>query len=400
MDYRRRTVLRGLGLAGVGTATLTAGCLDEGLSGVMGDGYAAWIPSPAELATVERFNLLWVDPQSLRETDVVSRPVETHFTAAIERALDLLGVSFDDLTGVAWVGHFAVVFEGSFRPDRIADRFDDADFRSIGSHGAYTLYADRETLVAVSDEAIVFGPWAGDGTAGVVEAVVDARDGNRERYAAADATFADLTEALGGGDVVVARTGADVPPIERVEAIGATWRFDEGAAKVAFAFVFPAGATVRTDPIAELIHGDEWAAFEDLDVGRRGRVGIVTATVPTLSDETFTPIESIEEAAETRPTATFEATYGSERRTATIIHAAGDAIPRSRLLLQGEGFRPDPNVDQDEPGRWAEDPSGLSTAVEPGDSITVGIYPGATIELRYRPIGRGEVETLRTFEVA
>ncbi|WP_135664421.1 hypothetical protein [Halorhabdus rudnickae] len=398
MGYRRRTVLRRLGLASVGGATLTTGCLGGDLSGVMGDGYAAWIPSPAELATVERFNLLRVDPRAVCGSDVVSRPVETRFASAVDRALELLRLSFDDFTGVSWVGHFAVVFEGSFRPDRVVDRLGNADFRSIGSHGAYTLHVDGETLVAVSTDAIVVGPWAGDGTVEVVEAVLDARDGDRERYTSTDATFADLVEVLGSGDLVVARTGADVAPIERVEATGATWRFAEGAAKVAFAFVFRAGATVETDPIAELTRGAAWTVFEDIDVGRRGRVGIVTATVPRLSNETVAPLDTLAEAVETRPTATFEATYGSERRTATIIHAGGDAIPRSRLVLRGEGFRSDPDVEQDEPGRWAGDSSGPSAAVEPGDSITVGIYPGATIELRYHPIGRGAVETLRTFE--
>ena len=394
MGYRRRTVLQGLG---VGGTALTAGCLDGIFAGFMGGDYTSWVPSPAELATVERFNVVRIDPQSVCDADVVAQSAERTLADAVGRALELLGVPFAELSGLSFIGHFAIVFEGSFRTGRLADRLAGADFRSVGSHEGYALYADEATLVAVSADAVVFGPWAGEGTAGVIEGVIDAKVGEGQRYVGTDAAVAELTEVLGNGDLIVGRTGADVGPIDPVEATGIAWRFDGQTAKAAVAFVFPDGSTVDTDALGHVTERDTWADYDDLDIGQRGRVGVVTATAPKITADTLAPFDAIEQAVETRPTATFEATYGSEQRTATIIHAGGDAIPRSRLMVRGTGFRSGPMVEQDEPGPWAGATSAAETAVEPGDSMTVGIEPDATIKLCYRPIGREAVETLRTF---
>ncbi|QGN06297.1 hypothetical protein Hrd1104_02645 [Halorhabdus sp. CBA1104] len=398
--WRRRDVLRSVGVASVAATPLLAGCLDEGLSGVMGTNTLSWVPSPETLGTIEQFNLLLMTPTALKRSNAVAPDVQNGFAASIARAVDVLGMSFTDLSGVYRIGHFAAVLEHTSTAERAAEKLRAAGFQATGEYDGYSLYVspDESTHVAVSDEAILFGPGVVDG-AGIVETVIDAKDGDRSRYRAVDDTFADLMKVLGDGDIIVGQTGGGRVPLTNVQATGAAWRFNEQLAKVTFGFVFPPGSNVPTDEIDRLATAGPLSEYDGVDVGHRGRVGVVTATISTLTQDTLTPLPALERAVRTTPAVRFEVTDGPDKRAATIVHAGGDAIPGTRLYLCGEGFRTDESLDQDEPGRWAGETSGSMGAVAPGDTVTVALEAGATVELTYHPVCERAGRTLATFEV-
>ncbi|WP_181685667.1 hypothetical protein [Halorhabdus salina] len=398
--WRRRDVLRGVGLASVAGTPLLGGCLDGGLSGVMGSNSLSWVPSPDALGTIEQFNLLMMTPTALERSGAAPSDVQDDFSASLARAVDILDISFTDLSGVYRIGHFAAVLEYSVAAQRAKENLRAAGFQAAGEYEGYGLYAstDDSTHVAVSDEAIVFGPGGADGS-GVVETVIDAKDGDRPRYRSADEAFADLTKVLGDGDIIVGQTGGAKVPRSNVQATGAAWRFDQQLAKVTFAFVFPPGSNVPTDEIERLANAGTLSEYDGVDIGQRGRVGVVTATISALTRDTLTPLPALEHALQTTPTVNFKATYGPDKRAATIVHAGGDAIPGTRLYLCGEGFRADTSLDQDDPGRWAGGTSGSMSAVAPGDTVTVAVKPGARLQLQYHPVCEREGRTLATFEV-
>lgn len=397
-ESRRRDFLSGVGLAGVvGMPSLT-GCLDLSLGGFLGADSLSWVPAPETLSAIERFDVTTMTPRALEAAEPLSGNARAKLRSNVTRTMDLLSLSFADLSGLYRIGPFAAVLEGTFQPDRIDETLTDAGFQSAGNDEVYALYSapSRHTSLAVSPAAVVVGP--ADGDAAVVQAVVEAARGERNRYRSSESTVEELSEVLGTGDLVIASMGSKGLPIDDARAGGLSWRFDQQTATVTLAFVYPVDGTVPTDALERVARDDSLHAFEEIDVGKRGRSGIITATVPSVSADALTPFDAMAKALFGIPSATFDVTYGATRRTTTIIHAGGQAAPRNQLFLRGSGFRTDPALDQDEPGRWAGESTGSLEAVAPGDEVTVAIERDASIQLRYRPLGAGTARTLATVE--
>lgn len=99
------------------------------------------------------------------------------------------------------------------------------------------------------------------------------------------------------------------------------------------------------------------------------------------------------------PQTAFAFTYDPVNEThgvLTVDHAGGDAVPRERLAVGGDGIAAVDGVDQSVGGTWAGEASVNRSGtrfVRPGDAVTVGVGSDCDVRVVYERRGRQSVAT-------
>lgn len=388
---RRRFLQRGalFGLAVGGTS----GCVgDNGIPGLQ-PAYLGWLPAPADLPHTERYAVRMISPNAVRDGEsVLEGAVRTRLLQLADSGHDSLGIDPASVDEVLSFGYFATVLLGSFDPDALADRMAGEDWQSRPAEGGYRRYDSAElgVSVAADTDAAVLSPFTRTDTQPFLSPVLAAKAGQTGRYAENDQTMRSLADALGDGDVVVLRDGDDGVPVDGVHATGMSWRLTETDAKTSLALVFEDSSAVDIQALERMTATQSFADYRGLDVGQRGRVGIITATMPTATTAAVTPLPALSSALRTAPQTTFDFTRMTGGEMVSIVHGGGESVPHSRLAIEGEGFASRADADQATAGRWAGETSHDGTVVTGGDQVTVGVDGETQLEVVYRPVGGSE----------
>jgi hypothetical protein len=239
----------------------------------------------------------------------------------------------------------------------------------------------------------------------VVEAIVDARTGNADRYVDAAPDCRRLLDAVGSAHVLEGRTHGTGKTFEQGLGEGMGYHVAEEETRVRAAALFTDGETDRP-ALAD------WAGDTDALLGGEptlrtdGPLVTATATVSTGDVTEFPggfPGPSIERDAGSGgpPTVAFGFDYESTDDgvgVLTITHDSGDAVPREAIRIRGSGFAAVEGVDQTSPGVWQGSVAGEGESLTAGTAVEVGVGSDYEIAVVWRPPESDRSATLATDE--
>lgn len=249
------------------------------------------------------------------------------------------------------------------------------------SHRGFSLFQTESAVAAVDDGAVVetgtISASRIDDERGAVEAIVDARAGESQRYADANPDCDRLFGAVGPAHVFRARTSAPDDGLPGTVAEAIAYYLAPGESQIHVPVVFEAA---RVDEAAIREWAADAAVFRDRDVTTVVDGRMVTARVSLPSDEIgqFTgefPSGQPDRTTTRAPTVSFRFDYEETADGAgvlTITHDSGDAVDAADLYVRGRGFATvEEAVDQTSEGPWQGSVSGDGSVVA-GDAVDVG----------------------------
>ncbi len=304
---------RDLLLAGGGTAAAgaLAGCLgilggDGGGDGGDGGGvdppeYANWFYDPAAIEGQNRYAFTRFELGTLRSnrealgedvvdtlSDILAGPVTDvgADAAAVDRAVFLS----DSVDAPA-----PSIHAGSVDADAVATTLEDRGFSQATEHRGYRIYVGPDGGVGfgLGSAGVLRTPGTGEeAVQSILEAMVDARTGNGDRYVDANEGLRHLTASVGErlyvtGDpherYVETSTDASDPRFAGEVANGRRVALDGEDAAVAYLVVFDGTDSVDVGAVEEWAQAAQedglFARASDVSTSRDGRVVTVSGTV-------------------------------------------------------------------------------------------------------------------------
>lgn len=256
MVSRRGFVVSG---AAVAATAGIAGCSQ--LPFVGGARYADWTPVPDR----DYVQVVASRPAEMAEVDDLESAEEEYLWD-----VDPVDVDFHLWSFLGWG-----VTEGDLSMQDVEDAVE-SDLESAGEYAGYDRYSagDGDVEVAFDEGTVVRGD-----SAAVVEALVDAREGDGERLVDENDDVGTVHDAIGDGDAVV--LGAVLEPEEDDEEVawGVAFDFAEGESDLVYASVFRDEDVADEERIRSNLEDDD--AISDVTVSRDGRVVEVTASFET-----------------------------------------------------------------------------------------------------------------------
>lgn len=199
MPLSRRHALRlGAATAGLGVTGGLAGCSSVPLLG--GSDYTAWLAEPGTVRDgADGYDFRQMDVAAVRNReDAFDENTYARYEEREESTLDLVGLDFDDADRfVSYRG--VTVADASFERADVIDELGDEGFEEETDNGGYTIYAATNGFgaVGVGGGTLVFG--GGDDAVDMVEAVIDTKNGEEDRYAAVNEAVELLVSTLDVG---------------------------------------------------------------------------------------------------------------------------------------------------------------------------------------------------------
>ncbi|WP_135365365.1 M14 family metallopeptidase [Halosimplex halophilum] len=316
---------------------------------------------------------------------------------------------FGDQRALFRFARSASVLLGEFDRTAVEDGLREYGFEAGEAYRGFRLFSPADPrAAAVRDGMLVtVGTVSSEDTVDkrpVVEAIVDARTGNADRYVDAVPECRRLLDSVGSAHVLQGRTHATGETFEGGVGEGMGYHVAEDRTRVRAAALFEGEAD--RPAMAEWAGNSEAFLGGDPTLRADGQAVTATATVPS-GDVTGFPGEfpgpDIERDPGTGgpPTVSFGFSYehaGDGVGTLTVTHEAGDAVPREAVQIRGEGFAEVDGVDQRGPGVWQGSVGGEGGSVVAGDSVTVGVASDYEIAVVWRPPDSEESTTLATHE--
>ncbi|MFB6219466.1 MAG: hypothetical protein ABEH77_09895 [Halobacteriaceae archaeon] len=267
-----------------------AGTLAAGLAGCAAPTRGAapwpWLVAPREVGA-DHYEFLSLRPRTLLHSDAVAREVRRSLRANVGvRVRDEFGVELAAVDGYTFYaadggvsgGHGAV--RGGIVADRVADAAAGNGYTAEGSYAGFDLYLSPAGALAIGigDDLLVFGARTEELSAvAAARAVADAESGRLPRYRETNADFDALADEVGGGVLVAGRTRE--PTADGLVGEGIRWRLGGTRSTVTRALVFTdAAAAGEADLRGQT---DPRLRSAGADTARRGRVGVVRASLPT-----------------------------------------------------------------------------------------------------------------------
>ncbi|WP_459194370.1 hypothetical protein [Halosimplex sp. J119] len=346
-----------------------------------------WMPSPSVIDQ-SGYAFMSMAPQALTEFgDALGSGALTTFEQSYPiAAIDTVG----DATAFHRFARSASVIEADFDRTPVEE-----DLRSLGfstgpaRHGFRIFTADDTRAAAVRDNMLVtVGSFSSRDTSDkkpVVEAIVDARTGNGERYVDAVTDCDRLVDTLGNAHVVQGRTHEAGETFEGAVGEGMGYHVGSEQTRVHAGVVFTENA--NRDAVADWAGDSEAFLGGSPTVRTDGRVVTATALVAS-GDVTEFPGEfpgpAIESESRAPPAVSFAFDYestGDGVGTVTITHEGGDTVDSDALFVRGSGFADVEGADQTSAGPWQGAASSDDGGVRAGDSVAVGAQSGYEISM-------------------
>jgi len=293
-ELTRRAMLgRGVAAAAAGVAGCSTLLGTDEETGV----FTQWLPAPAGLGT-DHYQFRYADLGTLAtERDHLGGEPDV-----FESAWRPVGLAWEDASAVVGAGSVDVITADYDRADVVAD-LRDAGYADGGDYRGYTLYANEAdatafavgdaTLLTASESQFVAGGSPDPVTR--MEAVLDANQGDAERYPEANADMRALVEALGTGTLVQGKTMATARPGEarsgrfaNLVASGFTRVVDGATVDETHVYVYEDQRDVDRAVLKSHVEASEnatggadaLAAVEDVSYETDGRLGSITGTRP------------------------------------------------------------------------------------------------------------------------
>ena len=297
-EYTRRTLLRrGTAAIGTGAIASTAGCFGLNPLGG-GGGYTNWLPAPDELLDEDHYYVTSTNLGTLaaNEDTLGGEP------DSLESTWDPVTLDWDEVSTVTSMAVFTSVVQANFNRDDVVEDLEDDDFDDDTDHEGFTIYlsGDEQQAFGVGDGTLVISAGYGSGDADPVdqvETVIDASNGNVERYTAASEDMQTLVNKLGGGAFLSADTyeeqDDDNPEdgnLENSVAQGTSITINGETSAYKTVVVYESADDVDTDDLEDWVDANDGSSstdgtrFDDVDdisYNADGRAGVISGTIDT-----------------------------------------------------------------------------------------------------------------------
>jgi len=290
--YTRRTMLRrSLGAVGAGAAAGIAGCSSLNPFGGGAGVYADWLPEPDDIGDSDHYRFTYLDTEALEANE--DELPDNFDIDSFEDSWNPVDVDWEDTSMVLFFNAITVI-EADFTREDVADDLEDADYDDDTDHQGHTIYLGPNELraYAVGDSTIVLRTAAyGSDPVDSVEAVLDANNGEEDRYGDDSEDMAALTGELGGGAIVSGRTmeeidndNPDAGRFDHMVAAGSTTTINGETADRKWVIVYEEQDDVDTGDLEDWVDANddgEFEAVDDISYNQNGRKGVVTGTIDT-----------------------------------------------------------------------------------------------------------------------
>jgi len=302
--YTRRAMLRrSLATAGAGAIIGAAGCssLPNPLGG--GASYANWLPVPDDVSDSDHYSFSYINMNAV-ESNEDAFDDDSVDPSTFEGFWDPLDLDWEDTSSVITLGFGrfgfgGLVVEADYNRDDQISELEDEDYDEDSEYEGFTimLSENEERAIALNGNAAVLTSAtdsSGDtGDTDRVEAVIDAKRGNEDRYGDDSEDMSLLLDRLGGGTFVNGRTmeesDDDNPEGGRFDAMvarGSRTKVNGETAKQKWVVVYDSEDDVDTGDLEDWVDendggGDQFDDVSDLSYNQNGRTGIITGTVDT-----------------------------------------------------------------------------------------------------------------------
>jgi hypothetical protein len=393
--HSRRGVLRSL--AGAGLASGLAGCLDlPSLSESPGTGtYLDWLPAPGVM-DAGPYDAAQVDPPGYRQHREAVHPaarllVRRRFLRPESFMRSLFGRS-QGMVSLSPAAGGIVVRSGVSRSNP-AVALAEAGYESEGTRDGFEVFGrgsgrgpprTAPHLVAVSGNDVVHTP--PDDPLPVarseLQAVVDAGQGQVERYHAADEAVEDVGTAVGQGTFAMLRGRRAGQPFGTVVAAVRKWSLGPDRTDVRWMLRFEDAADVGVVDLEAGLAG-HLSGYRNTSVETSGAEVDVRGELPTGEFDLGYPGAPGEDGV---PHAQFDIEW--EGTTVRVVHAAGQPVAADRLTVTVEETATDVQF-ADEYGTVTE-----------GDAVTVALEAGRDVAVRWAHPAGGRPVTLASKRIA
>jgi hypothetical protein len=369
-----------------------------------------WMPDPALLDQTGEsgYAFLGMAPRALGEFEGA---LGEGTLAQFQEQYPIPGVgTLGELRAVFRFARSASVLVGDFDRTAVEDGLRQYGFEAGEAARGFRFFSPPDArAAAVRDGMLVtVGSVSSEDTTDktpVVEAIVDARTGNADRYVDAVPDCRRLLDSIGSAHVLEGRTHGTGETFEQGLGEGMGYHVADSETRVRAAALFAEGKTDR----AALA---DWAGDTDAFVGGEptlrtdGRAVTATATVST-GDVTEFPSEfpgpSIERdsGSDGPPNVAFGFAYegtGDGVGVLTVTHEGGETVAREAIQIRGSGFAEVEGADQTGPGVWQGSVDSEGESLTAGTAVAVGVASDYEISVVWRPPGGDRSATLATHE--
>lgn len=298
----RRTLLR---VGAVSLAPALAGCSNVLRGGSPSASFEEWLYEPGTVGDIDHY-------LAVRYTPAVIADRASSFDDAVYAKLEAFGSGSRGVVGLGFAQTDAQLIFGNnsvivadFEPSTIEARLKDDNFIASGTYKEFDVFLgpNENTAVGISGSTLVVtrnSGFFGGGVAAerLLQAILDAHEGDARRYVDASADFGTLVDELGDGNVQSARThektdetNTDTGRFAGEVARGLTSTFVEDGIETTFALVFDETRAVDTGDIEAWIDANDsdgtFADFESVDVSTSDRTALVTGTEPSRAYDLY-----------------------------------------------------------------------------------------------------------------
>jgi hypothetical protein len=373
-------------------------------------GYTEWLPAPSTIEFVDEtgYAFLGIAPAQLVE---LGDALGDGATGGLTRETPNPGLeTLADATVVLQFARSATLYETTFDRGAVETEFEELGFTAADTHRGFTIFTPGTDAAgsatranAVGDGVVVnVGQFSSEEEVDkrpAVEAILDAKSGNAERYTDAVPECARLVEALGNGHVVAGRTHETGATFDGAVAGGTSNHVAREESRVRASIVFDgeadASGLAGWAGDADTFHGQEPTTRAD------GSVATAAALVPSGDIGTFPsefpgpPIP--DDSGRGVPQVNFEFEYetsGDGQGILTVTHYGGDTVPADELFVRGSGFADVSDADQTAAGQWQGTTGGDDGGVVSGDFVDVGVTADYELQIVWEATDGSSAATL------
>jgi serine/threonine protein kinase len=300
---------------GTGTSDIVVGTGESEVMGTVtveseGDGptaefgeYTDWLYAPSVIGNRPGYFFGAVDDTELRANEQFFASSYNPATQVSSFPFAPMGVGYEAIDTRVNVGFTSTVVAGSFDEESVLSTLADNGFEEDRTYSGYTVTTSESDsqfggtqVIAVNGSIAVTD--SGGGNIGPnpqdsVEAIIDASQGNVERYAEADEDmalvvdeFETYTNLLGQTQEPPQETNIDEGQLAGQVATGQSIIINGETTDLTAVIVFANQSAVDTDAIEEIVSNEPpFSTADDTAVSASGRTARITATVDT---ETYT----------------------------------------------------------------------------------------------------------------
>jgi len=295
-DVSRRDALK----AGAATAGVTAlaGCstITDAIPFIGGGNYTDWAFEPGTIGDSDHLLVSYTDFSTVveNESEFNSDYYDESFEGQEDAfPLEPTNLNVEDVSTSVSISGLGGRIAADYNQDDVDSELGDNDYDDDTDHEGYTIYLgpDEARAIGIDGNNLVYGS-TGFGTdadpVDIVEALIDTKNGNEDRYVDDSEGFATMTDqfgsptfAYGSTQEPAEETDAENGQFEGNVAGGLAATVNGGTTDVMYVAVFENEGDVDVGDIQDYADSDQFDDLNDVSTNQNGTAVLITGQVDT-----------------------------------------------------------------------------------------------------------------------